>query len=222
MTIMKDVLAPPRPWILAGVAAVVGWCGAVGFAVPSFAADYGIENYRVGPDVDDSNDYQAVPQRHARNTDRDAYDQRHADVYGDDIYEPPHRGHEPERYTYNNPQTHPPYRGSLKDGYGRDFGEERRWKHRRFAHRDHVCIPKRRIRRMLRRAGWRGFRNGRVRGPIGTVEARRRGTRELYELRVDRCTGEVISARFIDRPHRRWRRRGVDFRDYRDDVVIRW
>lgn len=132
-----------------------------------------------------------------------------------------------------------PYRGSIKDGadapyedeprygyrereYERDYADrvDRRWDNR--WQRSEQCIPRRQLRRQLRRAGWRGFRRGRVRGNIGYLVARQRWTGEIYELAVDRCTGEVLSESFIRRGYRAFPRRGLRFRDFREDVVIHW
>ena len=109
-----------------------------------------------------------------------------------------------------------PYGGSLKDDnssvrpdWNRDLGlapDEQNWR------RSTQCRSERAIRRQLRRAGWRGFRRGHVRGNVGYVQARQRGTGETYELAVDRCTGEVISAACIGPGNRR----------FRNDVAARW
>lgn len=126
------------------------------------------------------------------------------------------------------------YRGSLKDDpiEGRfqshrydDRTYDRHWRKRNYTkdwYARERCLPRRLIRRQLRRAGWRGFRRGWVRGNVRYLEARQRATGEIYELAIDRCTGDVISAACIGRANRGFG--PVRFRNdvYREDVVIRW
>lgn len=165
---------------------------ALGIAVaPVSAADFGTDAYRAGNGK--------------------SYDKSYGrDRFGDYRYDDPYdryadRGNE-QYDDYDDTYDRRPYRGSLKDGgvgygdksyKGEDFYRQRHYGHNR------TCLPQRAILRKLRRAGWRGFRRGRVRGDIGYVHARQRYSGEIYELAVDRCSGEIISATCIGDGYRR-------------------
>ena len=58
------------------------------------------------------------------------------------------------------------------------------------------CIPREVARDRLRSAGWRHFHAVEPRGRVVLVKARRPGGR-LYDLTIDRCSGEVVDARPI-------------------------
>lgn len=181
-----------------------------------------------------------------------AFDHGHTFTeHDDDLYSaaPPRKSakshkksYKPPRYSDGYGQSSPPY-GSLKDSPHQTYEApvERYDRHRDYGHRYQLrdryeagpdwrsrqtCLPRRHIRRKLRRAGWRGFwrdfRRGRHDGHISYARARQRGTGDRYELAIDRCSGEVLSAEFIAGPNRRWHRRGVRFDAYRGDVVLRW
>ena len=201
-----------------GLAAVVFLVTIAGKVPVAGAADLGSDRY--GADVYGVPDDTYAFDRHGRQSLG-----RHPQTpYGsrfdhDPSYDPDDRtafrDHAPDADFDDQPYSQAPYAGSLKDGgVTADGFEEIPSK----AYRDHdlrqssQCLSERAIRRQLRRAGWRGFRRGRVRGNIGYVHARKRRSGEIYELAVDRCTGELISAACIDRGDRR----------YRDDVAYRW
>lgn len=233
-------------WSAAGCGLVtLGVLAITNVASPAVAADFGEETFTAdvgGPKKGTrlngrGHTFDEKPYRHpqslrARPVQPEIYD-RHAHrdeetVRGGSQYD--HRyDHDAPNYGSLKDDGGVPYSQAPRDDYhdhdyDPDFGysdrAERRWNDRG-ARRAH-CIPKRHLRRKLRRAGWRGFRRGRVRGHIGYVVARQRGTGEIYELTVDRCTGDVISQSCIGRGDRGFRRRGVRFGDYREDVVIRW
>ena len=60
------------------------------------------------------------------------------------------------------------------------------------------CLPRGEIRRRLVDDGWREFQDLEVHPDVARVQARR-PSGDLYQLKVDRCTGEVIKARLIAR-----------------------
>jgi hypothetical protein len=112
-----------------------------------------------------------------------AYDDpRYADIYGPPKpYRPYH-----EPYTrHDHPVPSAPV-----------YGYEPR-PHTRFAYRE-GCVPRHEVRRQLERDGWSGFFDADPAGEVARVKARRPDGR-LYQLAVDRCTGEVVSARPLDR-----------------------
>lgn len=196
------------PGFVAAAALVAMSC--VGTA--AHGADFGTKYDRGDNGLSQDYDAYDTPRRHPRFAKRrDHID----DGFDHETYRAPH-----DAYAYRDRNLDRQGYGSLKDDYaGREFSDhayDDGWQN------THRCLSQRRIRRQLRRAGWRGFRNGRVRGNVGYIEARKRRTGEVYELAVDRCTGAVISAACIGEADRRWRRRGVNFDDYRDDVVVRW
>ena len=210
-----------------GLAAMVALV-ATGLFVPNAtAADFGEDVYRTD---DGESHYQrksrgsahtfdVEPYRHPQVAKRPQYN--HKKSYKDDYVDRDRYANRDDRfYDDGEGYAEAPYQGSLKDErFENDFAEHRG--HRRYAEdrwrSSEACLPKRQLRRQLRRQGWRGFRRGRVRGNIGYVEARKRGSGEVYELAVDRCTGEVISAACI-----RDSNRGFRGRDFREDVAIHW
>ena len=76
------------------------------------------------------------------------------------------------------------------------------------------CIPREVARDRLRAAGWRGFHDVDPHDRVVMVKARRPSGR-MFELTIDRCSGEVVDARpiygrwgrFADGPRRYWDRR---------------
>ncbi|MDH4982332.1 hypothetical protein [Hyphomicrobium sp. D-2] len=56
------------------------------------------------------------------------------------------------------------------------------------------CIPREVARDRLRDAGWRGFHAIEPRGGVVLVKARRPDGR-MYDLTIDRCSGEVVDAK---------------------------
>ena len=71
----------------------------------------------------------------------------------------------PPRYSYNDPRP----------GYGG------------------ACVPREVIRERLTRHGWQDFHDGAMRGDVAVVRARRPSGR-LFELTIERCSGEIVSA----------------------------
>lgn len=60
-----------------------------------------------------------------------------------------------------------------------------------------VCVPRDEIKRRLLDEGWRDFTDFELRGGVARVEARRRG--DIYVLKVDRCSGDIVDARRLGR-----------------------
>ncbi len=62
------------------------------------------------------------------------------------------------------------------------------------------CVPRGEIRRSLVNEGWNDFRELELQGQLALINARR-PSGQLYALRVDRCSGEIIGAKpLYDRP----------------------
>jgi len=114
-----------------------------------------------------------------------AYDDpRYGDTYGDD--RPYRRYAEPEDFE----PAYPPYR-SLKDA---PFPPP----HKRYGRwwRDDGCVPRQAVRDRLRADGWYDFDDLEPRGSVVLVQARRPSGR-LFDLTIDRCSGEIVEARPI-------------------------
>ena len=80
-------------------------------------------------------------------------------------------------------------------------------------HSGHGCVPRAEIRHALKADGWYDFHDVELLGEVALLRARRPSGR-LFDLRVDRCSGEIVSARPLDRraygpyaygPRRQWR-----------------
>ncbi len=65
---------------------------------------------------------------------------------------------------------------------------------RRHSHYDRHCVPRDEVRRELIRDGWRNFRHAEARGSYALVEARRGYSDRPYLLKIDRCSGHIVSA----------------------------
>jgi hypothetical protein len=126
----------------------------------------------------------------------DPYASRYGSPYDDpryrDMYEhpaPPPRSAAPYRYH----GAYPPR--STKDGYLPPMdGPPRFADHAsRYAERVDACIPRGEAKRRLIEDGWSDFHDLDIRGHVALVRARRPSGR-LFELEVDRCSGEIVRA----------------------------
>ena len=146
--------------------------------------------------------------------------ERHSSVYEDhryrDIYGPapiPHK-HAP-RYYKTEPAPLPPiphahvYRDRELEldrepeprSYGRpETRSYRPWDDGRRYHT--ACLPREEIKRKLVDEGWRDFTDLELRGNIARIEARRRNG-DLFVLRVNRCSGNVVNAERLGDPRGR-------------------
>jgi len=97
--------------------------------------------------------------------------------------------------------------GSLKDRWG----DEERLDYRDRGNVRSACASREGIRDRLIADGWRDFDNPDPRGAFVVVEARRPSGR-LFQLRIDRCTGEVVLARPLEPRPRYWYRSRWDDR----------
>lgn len=97
--------------------------------------------------------------------------------YSEPYYAPPAA---PPPFAYREPQHYappPPYRNE-----GRIAGN---------------CLPRHVIRDRLESRGWHDFHDPQVAGNVAHIRARRPNGR-LFDLTVDRCTGEILQAEVID------------------------
>lgn len=140
-------------------------------------------------------------------------DRRYSDIYRHPAPQPP----PPPRYSepyYASPPTPPPYAYREPQHYappppyrneGRIAGN---------------CLPRHVIRDRLESRGWHDFHDPQVDGNVAHIRARRPNG-NLFDLTVDRCSGEVLQAQLIDQrsalaplPPPDWR--------YRDDRRYRY
>ena len=137
---------------------------------------------------------------------------RHSSPYDDpryrDLYGTPPRYTERYQYeerTYRPPV--PPYNSYRADEYApeRRYAEDYRYRS--------ACLPRHEARRRLRDQGWDDFHDLELRPDVAILRARQFNG-QLYDLRIDRCTGAIVHARpleqFIPGPFaygpRRWTR----------------
>lgn len=137
-----------------------------------------------------------------------AYDDpRYADIYkyprGPEVYGVP----PPRAYggPYAGPYAAgpPPYAGPIprERVYREDDEDDRGYAPgpRRYSYAEPAapyagqCAPRELVKERLYREGWRDFHDGDARGSIATVRARRPSGR-LFELTLDRCSGQVVRA----------------------------
>ena len=97
----------------------------------------------------------------------------------------------------------PPYAGPIprERVYREDDDDDRDYAPgpRRYSYADPVppyagrCAPRELVKQRLYREGWRDFHDGDARGSLATVRARRPSGR-LFELTLDRCSGQIVRA----------------------------
>lgn len=116
-----------------------------------------------------------------------------ADFGGDDEAPPPRSGtYDPPRYGYRTPPAPPSYRY-----------DDHRWGYDRRRYSEHypyarTCVTSEEVRARLMRYGWRDFHDGHSLGnDLVTLRARRPFGR-LYELTLDRCTGDIVERRALE------------------------
>ncbi len=110
---------------------------------------------------------------------------------------------EPRRYVDNGPRSYKDdgYRGDRRSkDYGRyDDDDDRSGSARRYGSAEPNfgpaagCLPREEIRRRLVSEGWRGFQDVDLHRNVALIRARR-GPGDLFELKVDRCSGDVVRA----------------------------
>jgi hypothetical protein len=163
-----------RSWLVAVGLAAATTAGSAGFAL---SADL---NYR-----DEPNRYGS------------AYDDpRYADLYGSRPPPPPAPPIYPRPYAYG---YGPPPGPVPPAPIYRDY--ERPPIHRPYAAAPYRsnCVPKDEVKYELQREGWTDFHDAQViDGHTAIVRARRDRNGRMFELKVDRCTGEVVSARPLE------------------------
>lgn len=126
--------------------------------------------------------------------------------YKSDKYDDDYRGRSSRTYSYSS--TYRSHRHDDGRLCNRDHDTGYPARRRSYSSR---CLHKSVIRQRLKDDGWYGFKLVRKARDYAVLKARfrdggryrRRYDSGLYRLRVDRCTGDVLRARLIDRSYRR-------------------
>jgi hypothetical protein len=130
-----------------------------------------------------------------------AYDDpRYADIYKYPAPPPRYVAPPPPRVyeRYGEAPPVPRERVYREEYYERDYNGPRRYS----GYEPRVpyargCVPREEIKDRLLRSGWHDFHDGDVRGEVATVRARRPSGR-LFDLVIDRCSGEIVDARPLE------------------------
>lgn len=128
-----------------------------------------------------------------------------ADLYGDNYrYQDQGQDYdeaEPPRYAERYRDDGYAYRGSTKDGYlpppdrAPRFSDNGRYDEERYGRGDRYgCAPRWQVRNRLTADGWRNFERLAVRDRVLVVRAERPNGRP-FDLKLDRCTGEIVDQR---------------------------
>jgi hypothetical protein len=174
----------PRQWARGAAVIVTLAVTALAAGGPAASADLSYEPYehKYGSPYDDpryADIYRHPPPR------RDTY--RDGDTYG-------HR-YDPRARDDDEDDDDQPYRSS---GRGRDDYLPPMREVPRFAEADRYrgdrCVPRHEVKHRLRSEGWSDFHDLELRGDIAFVRARRPSGR-LFELKIDRCSGDIVKAR---------------------------
>lgn len=118
----------------------------------------------------------------------DGEDPRYGDVYRRPEPPPPPRYAAPGYAPSDEDEPAAPYLAPMRPGFDQ---------YRRYSRED-GCVPRREIRRSLLDEGWTDFQGLEFAGGIALVQARRPNG-DLYELRLDRCSGRIVHARPLER-----------------------
>lgn len=125
---------------------------------------------------------------------------RFSSAYEDPRYRDLYAPEPPRAYSYAprpyEPAPHPVppgyvYRDRVPDRYS-DWDERRDWREAQ------GCVPRHEIKRRLVEDGWSEFHDLELGGSVARVRARRPNG-DLFALKVDRCTGEVVKAHLLER-----------------------
>lgn len=123
-------------------------------------------------------------------------DPRYAEIFGDE--QPAY-----DRYTEPRDDFEAPYNGSYRYDGSHGFNGSYSYKDEdygplddapRYGVRGEVCVPRHVARERLRADGWNDFQDFEKSGSVLLVQARRPSGR-LFDLTIDRCSGEIIAAR---------------------------
>ncbi len=136
-------------------------------------------------------------------------DPRYRDLYGHDD-EPPREHY--RRPFYADRAPIPPAEVYPRERvHGHAPHHRRNWRHA------DACVPHAVIRDRLEYEGWRDFRDIGLTNGLARLQARRPNG-DLYALKIDRCTGEIIASRMLRRhehvPYAWDNRRGPPQRPY--------
>lgn len=132
---------------------------------------------------------------HRGSTDR--YSSAYEDPRYRDLYAPEPRGYSYE-YRAEPPPPVPPAFVFRHNEPPRHY--DHRYSDYRHGDRRHssYCVPREEAKRRLINDGWRDFHDLELRDDVARVRARRPNG-DLYDLKVDRCSGEIVHSNFLQR-----------------------
>ena len=123
--------------------------------------------------------------------------QRYGSVYDDPRYADIYR--RPERPPAYAPPPPPPYAAPFprervyRDDDPPPYARPDRYTYEERPGHAASCLPREVVRDRLTRHGWHDFHDGALKGNVAVVRARRPSGR-LFELTIERCSGEIVSA----------------------------
>jgi hypothetical protein len=122
-----------------------------------------------------------------------AYDDpRYADIY---TLPPPPPRHVEAPPPYVEPRYERPYAYNDYESVPRDrYGHLRPIAPQRYRTAQPICQSHDEIRRSLRDDGWRDFQDVEIRDQTAIIQARR-PSGQPYNLKIDRCSGDIVNAR---------------------------
>ncbi len=120
---------------------------------------------------------------------------RYSDAYEDPRYRDLYAPEPPRRYS-----AAPRYEPGYEPGYDRGHPVPPGYVYRNAPPRygQAECLPREAVRDRLTSEGWRNFQGLDLRGNVARIEARRPNG-DLYALNLDRCSGEIVGSRLIER-----------------------
>ena len=129
---------------------------------------------------------------------------RYSEAYEDPRYRDLFAPEPPRRYSaapYNQPRYEPGYNQGYNQGYnpghpvppGNVYRDNAPYRYGQ-----NGCLPREALRERLLSEGWGNFQDLELRGEVARINARRPNG-DLYSLKVDRCSGEIVNSRLIQR-----------------------
>lgn len=122
-------------------------------------------------------------------------DPRYRDLYGSaprPVYIPPGRVYEPEPPRHPVPPAYVYREERIYRDRQVDWDRREDWRHAQ------GCLPRREIRERLMSDGWGDFHELELAGDTARVKARRPNG-DLFDLKVDRCSGDLVKSVLLER-----------------------
>lgn len=131
-----------------------------------------------------------------RNGPTDRYSSAYEDPRYRDLYAPEPRGYS---YDYRAVPPPPPVPPAYVFRHNEPpYHDHRNGDYRRGDRHGSYCVPREEAKRRLINEGWRDFHDLELRNDVAKIRARRPNG-DLYDLKIDRCTGEIVHSHFLQR-----------------------